>query len=201
MAGRPWHWESLSLARQFALAGGVIMLIAMLSVGIWVSRWIEEVVVRNTANATALYMESFIAPLMQDLADRDSLSPKSRLEISSLIKDTALGQRVVSFKLWRKGGFLADASNEELVGQNFEVTENLRLAWDGHVRADFEDTDDLEDVAEKALNLPLLEVYSPIREIRTGEVIAVAEFYEVATDLNSAIWAWRDWRPLRRWRR
>ena len=178
------RWRELSLARQFALAGGVVMLVAMLSVGLWVSRRIEEVVVRNTANATALYMESFMAPLMQDLARRERLTPEARLEISRLIKDTALGERVVSFKVWRKGGLLADASNEALVGQRFPVTENLRRAWDGQVRADFNDTADAEDVAEAALGLPLLEIYSPIRELRTGEVIAVAEFYEVATGLQ-----------------
>ena len=31
------RWRELSLARQFALAGGVVMLVAMLSVGLWVS--------------------------------------------------------------------------------------------------------------------------------------------------------------------
>ncbi|MCB6178208.1 histidine kinase [Rhodobacter sp. Har01] len=175
----------MSLARQFALAGGAVMLFAVLAVGLWVSRWIEEVVVRNSANATALYMESFIAPLMQDLAERERLTPEARLEIDRLIKDTALGQRVLSFKLWRKGGLLADASTAALVGRRFEVTENLRLAWDGQVRADFDDTGDAEDVAEAALGLPLLEIYSPIREIGSGEVIAVAEFYEVATQLEN----------------
>ena len=49
--------EGLSLARQFALAGGVVMLAATLLVGWFVSGRIEDVVVRNTANATALYMD------------------------------------------------------------------------------------------------------------------------------------------------
>lgn len=61
-------WAGLSLARQFAIAGGVVMLAATLLVGWFVAGRIEEVVVRNTANATALYMESFVAPLTQDLA-------------------------------------------------------------------------------------------------------------------------------------
>ena len=45
-------------------------------------------------------------------------------------------------------------------------------------------------MAEHALGLPLLEIYSPIREIGTGRVIAVAEFYEIATQLKSDLfWA------------
>jgi signal transduction histidine kinase len=161
------------------------MLIAAIVVAVWVSGRIEAVVVRNTANSTALFMESFIAPLMQDLTKANELSQESRLEIGRLIKETALGERVVSFKLWREDGLLVDASNTELVGQRFEVTENLRLAWTGNVMADFEDTQDPEDVAENALGVPLMEVYSPIREIGTGRVIAVAEFYEIAAQLKS----------------
>lgn len=177
-------WSKLSLARQFALAGGVVMLVAAVAGGFFVSNRIEAVVVRNTANATALYMESFIAPLMQDLATQDALSEQSRLEIGRLLAETALGQRVVSFKIWRPGGLLVDASNRDVIGKTFAPTENLQQAWAGEVRADFNDTGDEEDVAEHALGLPLLEIYTPIREVKTGKVIAVAEFYEVATQLK-----------------
>ena len=180
-----WQWEKLSLARQFALAGGTVMLVAVLAVGLWVSRRIEEVTVRNTANATALYMESFVAPLLQELTSRQSLSPETRLEVARLLDETALGQRVVSFKLWRPGGLLADASNTALVGKRFEETRNLKLAWAGDVQADLEETTDAEDVAERAMGIPLLEIYTPIRDMRTGDVIAVAEFYEVASELKS----------------
>lgn len=177
-------WSKLSLARQFALAGGVVMLVAAVAGGFFVSNRIEAVVVRNTANATALYMESFIAPLTQDLATQDALSEQSRLEIGRLLAETALGQRVVSFKIWRPGGLLVDASNRDVIGKTFPPTENLQQAWAGEVRADFNDTGDDEDVAEHALGLPLLEIYTPIREVRTGKVIAVAEFYEIATQLK-----------------
>jgi signal transduction histidine kinase len=177
-------WSRLSLVQQFAWAGGVVMLLAAGVGGKVVADRIEEVVVRNTANATALYMESFIAPLTQDLAQRSDLSEDSRLKIGALLADTALGKRVVSFKIWRPGGLVVDASNLETVGQRFAPTENLKKAWGGEVRADFNDTKDEEDKAEHALGIPLLEIYSPIREIKSGKVIAVAEFYEVATQLK-----------------
>ena len=180
-----WRWESLSLARQFALAGGTVMLVAILAVGLWVSGRIEEVVVRNSANTTALYMNSFLAPVLQGLTGHDSLGPEQRLEVAKLFDETELGQRIASFKIWQKGGIVVDASNPELVGQQFEPTENLVLAWDGEVRADLEQTSDAEDVAERALGLPLLEIYAPIRNLHSGEVIAVAEFYEIASDLKS----------------
>lgn len=178
-------WEGLSLARQFALAGGVVIVLATLAVGHVVAGRIEAVVVRNSANATALYMESFIAPLMQELSSRPDLGDGNRARIDALLSQTALGKRVVSFKIWRKGGRLVEASNRALEGQVFAPTENLRLAWAGEVRADFEDTGDPEDAGENALGLPLLEIYSPVRDLQSGEVIAVVEFYEIATALKA----------------
>lgn len=177
-------WAKLSLARQFALAGGVVMFVSAVAGGFFVSNRIEDAVVRNTANATALYMESFIAPLTQDLATRADMSAASKVKLGALLADTALGKRVVSFKIWRPGGLVVDASNLDVVGKVFPVTENLEKAWAGEVRADFNETGDEEDAAEHALGLPLLEIYSPIREVKTGKVIAVAEFYEVASQLK-----------------
>ncbi len=187
----------MSLAAQFALAGGVVILAAALIVGSVVAGRIEEVVVRNTANATALYMENFVSPLTQDLTQQESLSARSKKDIAGLLAQTELGRRVVSFKVWRRGGLVLDASNKDLVGRVFEPTENLRLAWAGEVRAEFQDTKDAEDQAENAMNVPLLEIYSPIRNQATGEVIAVIEFYEIAETLRDDIlrarllsWAW-----------
>ncbi|MDT8856223.1 histidine kinase [Paracoccaceae bacterium Fryx2] len=181
---RGLSWPDWSLAAQFAVAGGVVMLLAMLVVGSVVAGRIEDAVVRNTANATALYMESFISPLSQDLAREETLSPGAQRALDEIFTNTPLGERVASYKIWKQGGLLVDASNKALVGQRFEVTENLRLAWRGDVRADFEQLGDPEDAGEKALGLPLLEIYSPIREVWSGRVIAVAEFYEVATGLK-----------------
>ena len=190
-------WSGLTLATQFAVAGGVVILAAALAVGSVVANRIEEAVVRNTANATALYMESFVAPITQDLTQQETLSTRSQKDMSELLGQTELGRRVVSFKVWRKGGFVLDASNEALIGQTFAVTDNLRAAWGGQVTGEFEDTRDAEDAAEDALNLPLLEIYAPVRHRTTGEVIAVVEFYEIAETLKRDIqraraltWAW-----------
>ncbi len=179
------RWSQLSLAQQFALAGGLVMLLATVIVGFWVSGRIEDVVVRNTANATALYMESFIAPLSQDLATQDHLSPGNLNALERLLDETPLGQRVVAFKIWVKGARVIASSDPAIVGKTFEPTENLKAAWAGVVRADFNDLGDAENAAEQDLNLPLLEIYAPIRERSSGNIIAVAEFYEIGTQLKA----------------
>lgn len=177
-------WSDLSLAGQFALAGGLVMLLATLVIGFWVARRIEDTVVRNTANATALYMESFIAPLIQDLASTDRLTPENDAALAHLLKDTPLGRRVISFKIWIKGAKVVAASDAAIVGKTFPGSPDIRRAWGGELVSSFDRLDEDENVDEKALGIPLLQIYAPIRARTSGEIIAIAEFYENASQLK-----------------
>lgn len=181
-------WQDLSLAAQFALAGGIVMVVSGVLIGNFVANRVEEVVTRNAANATAHYMESFLAPLAQGLVAKQNLDAEAHGRIAKLLRETALGARVVSFKIWREGGLVIDSSNPDVIGKRFEVSESLRLAWRGEVRAELDDTVSEESTAERALGIPLLEIYSPIRDVSTGKVIAIAEFYEDAVQLKSDLW-------------
>lgn len=156
---------------------------AALVVGYWVSNRIEQGVVQNSANSAALYLESFISPMSEELADPNGLSEPARAALREVFFGTALGERVVSYKIWQPDGLVVGASDPSLVGQRFTPSADQIAAWQGRVSASFEDLDDLEDSAEAALGLPLLEVYSPVRAIWTGEVVAVVEFYEHAETL------------------
>lgn len=178
-------WRRQSLATQFALAGGAVLLLSALLIGSWVSSRIEGIVVRNTANATALYMESFISPLSQDLAVADVLSPGAYRALDEIFDGTALGERVVSFKIWNPAGKIVASSDPEVAGKSFPVSAKLQAALAGDISASFEKLGGEESAGEQALDMPLLEIYSPIREVWSGKIIGVTEFYEVGTDLQS----------------
>ncbi len=160
-----------------------MLVLSALLIGSWVASRIEAAVVRNTAAATALYMDSFISPLAQDLVQDEELSPGAERALQEIFDGTPLGERVVSFKLRDRTGRIVAATDGSLVGQTFQPTADLEAALQGQVRASYERLDADENRGEAALGLPLLEIYSPIREDWSGEVIAVAEFYDVATDL------------------
>lgn len=172
-----------SLLGQFALAGGLVMTVATVIVGAWVSQRIEQGVVQNSAAAAALYFEGFVAPLSSELAVDGELSEPARVALHEIFFGPALGDRVVSYKIWKENGLVLDASNEDLRGQVFLPSDDLLAAWEGRVAASFEELNDDEDASEAELGIPLLEVYSPIRETWTGEIVAVVEFYERADTL------------------
>lgn len=155
-------WSRLSLTQRFSIAGGIVLLAASLTIGSWVSSKIEQGVTVNTAAATALYMESFVAPIAQELAQADRLSEPAVQSLDSIFDNTPLGERVVSYKIWKAGGLIAHAADRSMIGRSFEVTDNLRQALAGNVVADFDNLGDAEDKAERARNIPLLEIYSPI---------------------------------------
>ncbi|MDP4033179.1 MAG: histidine kinase [Pseudorhodobacter sp.] len=178
----PRHW---SLATQFLLAGGIVVLVAMVIMGSWVSARIEEGVVHNSANATAQYMESFISPLSQDLERSDTLSPGARRAMEEIFTNTSLGERVKSYKIWKQGGLVVESSDKSIVGQTFPESESLKRAWLGEVAAKFDMLSTVEDASPGAIGLPMLEIYSPIREVWSGKIIGVAEFYETAVDLRN----------------
>lgn len=172
-----------TLVGQFVIAGGLVMAVAALIVGAWVSKRIEQGVVQNSAASAALYVEGFLSPLGQELAEGDELSEPVRAALHEIFFGPALGERVVSYKIWKRGGLVVEASNAELRGQVFVPSDDLLAALDGRVSASFQALSDGEDAQEAELGIPLLEVYSPIRQTWTGEIVAVAEFYERADGL------------------
>ena len=188
-------WAGLTLARQFLVAGSAVLIAGMLVIGIWVTRQIEEGVISNSASATALYVDSVIAPLFPNLGGSDVLSEGARRALDESFSQGELGSRLAFFKLWLDDGLVAYSSEPALIGKRFELTDNLKEAWTGHVAAEFNELSEEENRSERTAGLPLLEIYSPIREPWSGKVVAVAEFYEIARDLEDSL----DNARLRSW--
>ena len=167
------------------------MIIAMLVIGQWVTSAISGRVVENTAAATALFMDSYIAPLAQELDTADTLSIGPTRAIEELLAGSAFGKRVVSIKIWKPGGLVAYADDSNLIGRRYDPSESLSAAFEGRLGAELNQLDDPESAAMRNAGMPLLEVYSPIRQAWSGRVIAVAEFYENASELADTLAAAR----------
>lgn len=181
-AGLPLHW-------RFALVGSIVSFLGMLIVGNLVTASIETGVVRNSAISSAVYMESFSAPMSQELAGSDGLSPDTIARMRMLLNGPPLADRIQSVKIWQAGGLIAFSSDPDLIGQTLPPSDDLAAAWQGELTASFDELEDAENARERLAGVPLLEVYNPIHSIVTGEVIAVAEFYLDASELNSDLTA------------
>ncbi len=177
------NFNSLDLTRQFALAGGAVALAAMLLIGAWVSQRVRDDSIASAATSTARFMDSFIAPLAQELQSQETFSIGPIRALDEVLDSSQLSGRVVSVKIWKPDGRIAYARDVEMIGQTFAPSPELKGALAGHVIAELDQLDEPESAGEAQSDVPLLEIYSPIRAEWTGEVIGVAEFYENATDL------------------
>lgn len=187
--------RQLSLAQQFLVVNLVVLVLGMAAVGWWVGEQIKAGVIDYSAATTALYVDSFVAPHVQQLAEDDNLASEQVQQLDSLLRDTALGQEIVAFKIWGANGHLVYATDQALVGQVFPVHEQLFRAWQGHVAAEISDLQAAENVLERERATQLLETYSPVRQTGSNQVIAVAEFYQPIDDLQTEIFAaqFRSW--------
>lgn len=185
-------WTGMSLAGQFLLGGAAVLLGGMLIIGLWVTDRIETGVIENSAVATALYVDSIIAPLLPSFDATTGLGDGARRALDETLSQGALGQRLVVFKIWLADGSVIYSSDAALVGQRFVPTPNLLQAFAGKVAAEFDELSDEENATERGGGEPLLEIYSPIREAWSGRIVAVAEFYEIAGELQGSLNAARS---------
>lgn len=184
----PWRpsWRP-NLAQQFLLGSLTVLLVAMAGVGAWVARQIEDGVVQRTAATTALYVDSLVAPALQDLATGPVLSEKSRGRLRWLFEDTPLGREILLFRVWDRDGRTVFSSAPEPIGQPLPPDPDLLEALNGRVAAAIGDAEGGEALGDEVARGDLLEIYSPVRGRGTNDVIAAAEFYYAADDLRGEI--------------
>ncbi len=181
-------FRQLTLAHRFMLASLVILVSGMFGVGAWVGQKIEAGVIERTAATTALYVDSAVAPLLQELAQGDTLKPEDVAGLNTLLHDTPLGQQIAIFKVWNAQGRVLYSTDQAEVGQVFPIEEGLGEALRGNVASEITDLQrKAENVPEREPGLRLLEIYSPVRLRGTNRIIAVMEFYQSIADLQGEI--------------
>lgn len=184
------RWRICSLATQFTIVAAVVIGITMAVLGRWVAARIESAVIANTAAAAALYMDRFIEPHVQDLVTRQELSPASRQALAEMVSARGFKQHVFAVKVWRPDGTIVYSNRENAIGTKLPLSDSLRKALGGAIVPEFNHLDDEENVQERGLQLPLLEIYVPLRQANTEHIIAVAEFYQRADVLATELsWA------------
>lgn len=148
---------------------------------------IERSFLQHAASATALYVDSVIAPILPDMRTAQRLDDVIALSLDETLGAGKLGERLVSFRLWRRDGTILYSDRAELVGKQFPARESLKRAFSGEIVAEYGEANNTESDYEKSLSVPLLEIYSPVLQPWTGEVVAVSEFYENVPDLAQSL--------------
>lgn len=187
-------WQSRFLAKmstlnrstQFVIAATLILGLTMIFVGKLVSDRIEHAAVQSAAEAGANYMEAFLEPYVQELKRGNELSERSTKALDRLMQSRSLRRHIVSMKIWRPDGTVVYSTNKSVTHRQFPLDE-INGALKGNVVTDLEDLNQEENEFERQFNIPLYEIYAPLRAFHSRKIIAVGEFYERADRLEKEI--------------
>jgi signal transduction histidine kinase len=177
------------------LASMIVLCLGMVSSGWWLSAQIQDRVLRHTSMSSALYIESFVAPMIQNLGTRQQMAPAEIAAMDRIIHDTPLGEQIVAFIVWGSDGQVLYSSDSSQIGRKYPVTDDLNESLHGEVTWELNHTNDEPHIPPQDRAKLLLATYVPVRLRGTQQVIAVAEFYQTADRLRADILAtqWQTW--------
>jgi signal transduction histidine kinase len=180
-------WDELSPVQQFALMACIAFGAGMMVLGSFVSAKIEEHAVRNAAAAIAVYVNSLDLSYLQELTSKSALSEEQLRALDNVFNNTELVRQIASAKIWLPDGRIAYSTTKDFIGKKLSVTANLRKALKGEVAAEFSHLSYEDDAFERSLNVPLLDVYVPVRDNGRDNVIAATEFFTYAAPLKAEL--------------
>ena len=178
---------NLSLARRFLLVSLVVVVVGGATVGWVLGQLIETSAINRTTSVTALYVESFVAPQLQSLANSSSLTQSEIDSLQNLATNSPVGARIVAFRIWSTGGRILYSPNPDLMGRTFDMDGPRGRAAQGEVSGEISNLTDPENIYERQHWSHLLEIYLPIRASGSSLIIAVAELYQDPHDLESQV--------------
>jgi signal transduction histidine kinase len=187
MANLKRIWDGLSLVRQFALMACIGAAAGTMALSSFVSAKIEDHVVHNAAAATGLYVNSLDRSYLQELTTKSALSEEQLRALDNVFNETELVRQIASVKIWLADGRIVYSTTRDFIGKTLFVTPKLLQALKGEVAAEFGKLSDEDDAVERSFNVPLLDIYVPIRDKGGDSVIAAAEFFAYAAPLKAEL--------------
>lgn len=196
VAATPWRrfagkLNRLSRSTQFLLAALLIMGMTMAFVGSLVSQQIKLAAAQSAGEGAAIYMEAYLDEFVQELANSRSLSQTSSAAIDKLMADTSLNQHIVSVKIWLPDGSNVYSTSKLAVYRNYPQ-EPIEQVMQGKIVTRLSPLEHAEHDYERSFDMPLYETYVPLRELGSGRILAIGEFYEMEHEIGSIhqqVWA------------
>jgi signal transduction histidine kinase len=95
-------------------------------------------------------------------------------------------KQIIVFRIW-KDNTVVYSDRKEDIGKALQPTEALARAWNGHVAGQLDRLSDEHNPGTLPSGLPVLELYTPVRQQGSDRVIAIAEVYEMVPALKNEL--------------
>ena len=181
-------WLDLDAKWRLAVVTSVLLLCpGVPAAGYWVSHRIEQGVIQNSARLAAIYMRSFVEPVLQELTRQSSLSPAVTQIIDGLFASAPLRDHVIRIEIRHRDGTVVYSKDAARLGTKAPMEPELIAAFAGEIQIELQDAHHDQGELERQANVPLYEIYTPLYNAGTNQVIGVAEFYQVADTLHAEL--------------
>jgi signal transduction histidine kinase len=181
------RWRRLPLASQFLLGGGTLMLVAMLLCGILTTTFMTNNLVQRRGSAIALISQHIFALSVAASQDQ-SPSIEDFNGLDALFARREFTAQFPHLDVWLPDGTIVYSNTPAIRLRNFPLPQPVIRAFAGETISEFSDVDTV-DYREHGFDTDFIEVYFPLRNEQTGEIVAVAELRESTTALESALWS------------
>ena len=175
-----------SLSKQFFLISFPAALLGMLVISYLIGKQVEKSVLHRVGAETGRYVDSFVLPHIQSLLFTGTLNNADHTALNSLLAHTPLGEKIVAIKIWWPDGRILYSTDTLLTGRSFPIGEGLTKALSGHVYTEISELFNPENTMEAAKWSKLVQTYIPIFAPESGDVMAIAEFYQSVDEVTLA---------------
>ena len=169
------------LLQQFLVAAAVTIFCSMTLLAYAVSQSLQSSLTITAAEEGALLVDYFIGPYIQELTTAKTLSPETVSKLDELLK-TKLGDRTKVLKISLRDGTLVYSTNKELIGSKFP-SPAIDEAFLGKTAGTFDDLEDEDEHFERQMRRPLMEIYAPLYQTDSRDIIAVGKIYNTGERL------------------
>ena len=134
------QWAGVDLMYRLAAAASVLLLCATGFVAALVSTSIGKAIVDRYGAEAALFTDSFVAPRIQELAERSTLLENKKVELDGLFAPTVVGRPILAFRIWKDDQVIY-SNNREMIGRRFPLSPARARAWEGGVSTELNQLD------------------------------------------------------------
>ncbi len=180
-------FRGLGLSVQFFLVAVAGLGLSMATLAAWTERQITLSILSTAAADGRIFMQALVEAKVQNIGSDGKLPATTAAELDELFVSSPLASNFVSVKIWRRDGTVIYASqSKDIIGRQFQ-SEDVERAFSGEIVTEYKNITGMESSFEQSLEIPLIEIYAPIYNVTTRDVIAVGEFYDNAQELTAEL--------------
>ena len=174
-------------------ATAAVAAVAAVAVGIALGFIIPSIVERHLLDASVNSIHDTVDEIAASIRQDETLAARDLAMLQSEVERSLLGRDIVRVKIWNDSGTIVFSDEERLIGNTYELTDDLLAAFSGELIHDKPQLSRPQNQYERDLG-ELREYYVPVDSGRQG-VEMVFEVYELAdtlvetvADIRFAIW-------------